>query len=159
MMRKDYVSWDECFMAMAMLIAQRSKDPSTQVGACIVNQNHIVMGLGYNGLPRGLNDDEYPWSKKDGNFSETKYPYVVHAELNAILNSQQRLAECTMYVTLFPCNECSKAIIQSGITRLVYFSDKHAHKESTIASKKMLQDAGVEVVEFENKNLQLKVEK
>lgn len=158
-MRKDYVSWDECFMAMAMLIAQRSKDPSTQVGACIVNQNHIVMGLGYNGLPRGLNDDDYPWSKKDGNFSETKYPYVVHAELNAILNSQQRLAECTMYVTLFPCNECSKAIIQSGITRLVYFSDKHAHKESTIASKKMLQDAGVEVVEFENKNLQLKVEK
>lgn len=158
-MRKDYVSWDECFMAMAMLIAQRSKDPSTQVGACIVNQDHIVMGLGYNGLPRGLNDDEYPWSKKDGNFSETKYPYVVHAEMNAILNSQQRLKNCIMYVTLFPCNECSKAIIQSGITKLIYFSDKHAHRESTIASKKMLQDAGVEVVVFENQSLLLKVEK
>lgn len=158
-MRKDYVSWDECFMSMAMLIAQRSKDPSTQVGACIVNKDNIVMGLGYNGLPRGLSDADYPWSKKDGNFSETKYPYVVHAELNAILNSQQRLADCTMYVTLFPCNECSKAIIQSGITKLIYFSDKHAHRESTIASKKMLRDAGVEVLEFENKNLQLKVEK
>lgn len=159
MMRHDYVSWDECFMAMAMLIAQRSKDPSTQVGACIVNQDHIVMGLGYNGLPRGLNDDDYPWSNKDGNFTDTKYPYVVHAELNAILNSQQRLKDCIMYVTLFPCNECSKAIIQSGITELIYFSDKHAHKESTIASKKMLIDAGIEIVEFENKKLSLKVEK
>lgn len=158
-MRNDYVSWDECFMAMAMLIAQRSKDPSTQVGACIVNEDHIVMGLGYNGLPRGLSDSDYPWSKKDGNFSETKYPYVVHAEMNAILNSQQRVRGCRMYVTLFPCNECSKAIIQSGITTLVYFSDKHAHTESTIASKKMLQDAGVHVVEFENQALRLKVEK
>lgn len=158
-MRQDYVTWDECFMAMAMLIAQRSKDPSTQVGACIVNENNIVMGLGYNGLPRGLSDEEYPWSNKEGEFSETKYPYVVHAELNAILNSQQRLNNCTIYVTLFPCNECSKAIIQSGITKLVYFSDKHAHKQSTIASKKMLRDAGVEVIEFLNKSLTLKVEK
>lgn len=158
-MRKDYVSWDECFMAMAMLIAQRSKDPSTQVGACIVNADHIVMGLGYNGLPRGLNDSEYPWSNKEGSFSKTKYPYVVHAELNAILNSQQKLKDCIIYVTLFPCNECSKAIIQSGITKLIYFSDKHAHKESTIASKKMLEDAGVEVIAFENQSLELKVVK
>lgn len=147
MRRKDVLSWDQYFMAMAHLSAKRSKDPSTQVGACIVNKQKRVVGLGYNGFPKGCNDDEFPW-EREGEFLETKYPYVVHAELNAILNSIQSLSDCTIYVSLFPCNECAKAIIQSGISCVVYESDKYAGTQENIASKKMFRDAGVELVQL-----------
>jgi dCMP deaminase len=140
--RENYISWDEYFMGVALLSGKRSKDPSTQVGACIVNQQNKIVGVGYNGLPIGLSDDEYPWVKQ-GDFLDTKYPYVCHAELNAILNSITGLHGCRIYVALFPCNECTKAIIQSGIKEVVYLSDKYAGQDIFIASKKMLDSAGV----------------
>lgn len=138
------LDWDQYFMAMAHLAAFRSKDPNTRVGACIVNRENRVVGLGYNGFPFGCRDQEYPW-QREGDFLETKYPYVVHAELNAILNSIKDLAGCTMYVSLFPCNECAKAIIQSGISRVVYEEDKYDGTEGNLASKRMFRDAGVEL--------------
>ena len=113
-MEKKVLTWDEYFMALAHLAAQRSKDPSTQVGACIVNEKNRIVGIGYNGMPSGCSDEEFPW-EREGETNQTKYPYVVHAELNAILNSIQNLANCRIYVSLFPCNECAKAIIQCGI--------------------------------------------
>ena len=134
-------------MAMAHLSAKRSKDPNTQVVACIVNAQKRVVGLGYNGFPKGCDDDEFPW-ERDGEFLKTKYPYVVHAELNAILNSIQDLNGCTIYVSLFPCNECAKAIIQSGIRCVVYESDKYNGTDENIASKMMFRDAGVELVQL-----------
>ncbi|MBK7099507.1 MAG: dCMP deaminase family protein [Sphingobacteriales bacterium] len=140
--RENYISWDEYFMGVALLSGKSSKDPSTQVGACIVNQQNKIVGVGYNGLPIGLSDDEYPWVKQ-GDFLDTKYPYVCHAELNAILNSITGLHGCRIYVALFPCNECTKAIIQSGIKEVVYLSDKYAGQDIFIASKKMLDSAGV----------------
>ena len=118
------LSWDEYFMGVAKLSSLRSKDPSTQVGCCIVNENKKIVAVGYNGMPLGCNDNDFPWSVKEGSLENTKYAYVVHAELNAILNSTQQLKGCTIYVSLFPCNECSKAIIQSGIKEIVYMSDK-----------------------------------
>lgn len=142
MKRENYIEWDEYFMGVALLSAMRSKDPNTQVGACIVNPEKKIIGVGYNGLPIGCSDDEYPW-EREGEFLETKYPFVCHAELNAILNSTKSLKGCTIYVALFPCHECSKAIIQSGIRELVYLSDKYNGTESNIASKKMLDSAGV----------------
>lgn len=143
MKRENYVSWDEYFMGVALLSAQRSKDPSTQVGACIVNDDKKIVGVGYNGFPMGCDDDELPW-EREGAFLETKYPYVCHAELNAILNSISRdLKGCIIYVALFPCNECAKAIIQSGIKEIVYLSDKYKHTDIVIASKRMLNQAGV----------------
>lgn len=132
-------------MSMAKIAAMRSKDPHTQVGACIVNRQKRIVGLGYNGFPRGCSDEEYSWDR-EGEFLETKYPYVVHAELNAILNSIQNLEGCSIYVSLFPCNECAKAIIQSGIDRVVYEDDKYCGSEGNTASKKMFADAGVELV-------------
>lgn len=147
MIRTNVLSWDAYFMSMAHLSAKRSKDPNTQVGACIVNKEKRVVGLGYNGFPKGCQDQEYPWDR-DGDFLDTKYPYVVHAELNAILNSIQSLQGCTIYVSLFPCNECAKAIIQAGITCVVYESDKYAGTESNLASKRMFRDAGVELVQL-----------
>ena len=141
MKRADYINWDEYFMGVAMLAARRSKDPSTQVGACIVSQDNIIISTGYNGMPKGCSDDEFPWEREG---EETKYPYVVHAELNAILNSNGRnLRGSRIYVALFPCNECAKAIIQSGIKEIIYLSDKYAHTPTTIASKRMLDAAGV----------------
>jgi dCMP deaminase len=141
--RTEYISWDEYFMGVALLSGRRSKDPSTQVGACIVNKQHKIVGAGYNGLPIGCSDDEFPWVKT-GEFLETKYPYVCHAELNAILNNiGMDLHGCRIYTALFPCNECSKAIIQSGITEVIFLSDKYAGSESCIASKRMLDTAGV----------------
>lgn len=140
--RTDYLSWDKYFMGVAILSSMRSKDPNTQVGACIVNEKNRIIGIGYNGLPIGLSDDEFPWGN-DGDFLDTKYPYVVHAEPNAILNSIEKLDNATIYVTLFPCNECAKLIIQSGIKELVYLSDKYDNSVSNIASKKMLDAAGV----------------
>lgn len=147
-MIKDHIlSWDQYFMAMAHLAAFRSKDPNTQVGACIVNPQKRVVGLGYNGFPRGCQDDCYPW-EREGDFLDTKYPYVVHAELNAILNSIQNLAGCTIYVSLFPCHECAKAIIQSGISRVIYESDKYNGTEDNTASKRMFYSAGIELVQL-----------
>ena len=146
-MRK-VLSWDEYFMALAHLSAVRSKDPSTQVGAVIVDSNNRVVGLGYNGFPRGCDDKEFPW-ERDGEFLNTKYPYVCHAELNAILNSIKSLKDCIIYVALFPCHECTKAIIQSGIKEIVYLSDKYTNTDSNRASKKMLDVAGVKYRRFE----------
>ena len=145
--RVDYISWDEYFMGVAILSSKRSKDPSTQVGACIVNNDKKIVGIGYNGFPIGINDDEFPWGK-NGNYVETKYPYVVHAEPNAILNATTSLKDCTIYVTLFPCCECAKLIIQSGIKEIVYISDKHSHDDSTIASKRLFEAAGVKLRQF-----------
>ena len=144
MKRMDYISWDEYFMGIAMLAAKRSKDPSTQVGCCIVSQDNIIISTGYNGMPKGCSDDEFPWDRKGENEAATKYPYVVHAELNAILNANGRdLRGSKLYVALFPCNECAKAIIQSGVKEVYYLSDKYADSMSTLASKRMLDAAGV----------------
>jgi dCMP deaminase len=130
-------------MGVALLSAQRSKDPSTQVGACIVNDKNKIVGAGYNGLPIGCHDDEFSWSK-EGDFMDTKYPFVCHAELNAILNNiGMDLKGCTIYTVLFPCNECTKAIIQSGISTVVYLSDKYEQSDSARASKLMLDKAGI----------------
>ena len=128
-------------MGIAMLAAMRSKDPNTQVGACIVNKDNIIVSTGYNGMPKGCSDDEYPWERTG---EATKYPFVVHAELNAILNAAGRnVRGSRIYVSLFPCNECAKAIIQSGIKEILYLSDKYADSMATLASKKMLDSAGV----------------
>ncbi|NLJ71149.1 MAG: dCMP deaminase family protein [Clostridiaceae bacterium] len=142
--REDYISWDEYFMGVALLSAQRSKDPNTQVGACVVNSDNKIVSVGYNGMPLGVSDDEFPWAR-EGEFLDTKYPYVCHAELNAILNNPgMSLKNCSIYVPLFPCNECCKAIIQSGIRKVFYLSDKYAATDSVIASKRMMDSAGVE---------------
>ncbi|MCX6320065.1 MAG: dCMP deaminase family protein [Bacteroidetes bacterium] len=142
--RQDYISWDEYFMGVALLSAKRSKDPSTQVGACIVNQKNKIVGAGYNGLPIGCDDDDFPW-EKTGDFLQTKYPYVCHAELNAILNNiGMDLHGCKIYTALFPCNECSKAIIQSGIKEVIYLSDKYEGNDVFKASRIMLEKAGVQ---------------
>ena len=141
MKREDYITWDEYFLGVAMLAARRSKDPNTQVGACIVSPDNIIISTGYNGLPNGCSDDEYPWAREG---EQTKYPYVVHAELNAILNANGRdLRGSRLYVALFPCNECAKAISQSGVKEVLYLSDKYANTPATVASKRMLDSAGV----------------
>ena len=143
MKRQDYITWDEYFMAVAILASMRSKDPSTQVGACIVGQNNIILSTGYNGFPIGCSDDEFPWDREG---DENKYPFVVHAELNAILNANGKsLKDAKIYVDLFPCNECAKAIIQSGIGEIVYLRDKYADTPAVIASKRMLTSAGVKL--------------
>jgi len=130
-------------MGIALLSGCRSKDPSTQVGACIVNKQNKIVGTGYNGLPIGCHDDQFPWDKQ-GDFLDTKYPYVCHAELNAILNNiGMNLQGCKIYTALFPCNECAKAIIQAGITEVVYLSDKYNGQDSAVASRRMLETAGV----------------
>ncbi|MDO9374006.1 MAG: dCMP deaminase family protein [Ferruginibacter sp.] len=141
--RQDYISWDEYFMGVALLSARRSKDPNTQVGACIINERNKIVGAGYNGLPIGCDDNEFPWQKQ-GEFLDTKYPYVCHAELNAILNNiGMDLQGCKIYTALFPCNECTKAIIQSGIKEVIYLSDKYAGTDTARASRRMLDTAGV----------------
>ena len=141
---RNNISWDEYFMGVALLSAKRSKDPNTKVGACIVNTSKRIVGIGYNGLPFGCDDNEYPWTNdKSGPYLDTKYPYVVHAEPNAILNSTSNLENASIYVTLFPCNECAKLIIQSGIKHIYYMDDKYKDEESSIASRRMLDSAGV----------------
>lgn len=143
MKREGYLSWDEYFMAVAILSAQRSKDPSTQVGACIANEANKIVGVGYNGFPQGCSDEQLPWDR-EGDFLNTKYPYVCHAELNAVLNSISKdLQNCRIYVDLFPCNECTKVIIQSGIKEVVYLSDKYGDTDPVKASKRMLDLAKV----------------
>lgn len=142
MKRKDYISWDTYFMGIAKLSSLRSKDPSTQVGACIVTPNHEIVGIGYNGFPKGISDDDFPW-QSEGSFHETKYPYVVHAEANAILNATRDVKGCRIYVTLFPCHECTKLIIQSGITEIIYVSNKDEDKDFHHAAMKMLTHTNV----------------
>lgn len=147
--RSNYISWDEYFMGVALLAAERSKDPSTQVGACIVNKDKKIISTGYNGMPRGTSDDDVSW-EREGDFAETKYPYVCHAELNAILNNPgTSLAGCSIYVALFPCNECAKAIIQSGISEVVYLSDKYSGTPANTVSKRMLERADVRLRRLE----------
>ena len=150
MKRTDYISWDEYFMGIALFSAQRSKDNSTQVGACIVNDDKKIVSVGYNGMPTGCLDDDMPWERTGENALDTKYPFVCHAELNAILNSSMHgINGATLYVTLFPCNECAKAIIQCGIKRVVYLENKYADTESVKASVFMLEKCGVKVEAYQ----------
>lgn len=142
MARTNYLSWEEYFMGIAKLTSQRSKDPVTQVGACIVNSENKIVGIGYNGFPRGISDNDLPWGKI-GDFLDTKYPYVCHAEMNSILNAYGSVKNCTLYTTLFPCNECTKLLIQSGIKEVIYDNDKHNEQESTIASRIMLDKVNI----------------
>ena len=146
--REGYLSWDEYFMGVARLAGMRSKDPNTQVGACIVSEDNKILSIGYNGFPMGCSDDEFPWDR-EGDELNTKYVYTVHSELNAILNYRGGSLEgAKMYVSLFPCNECAKAIIQAGIKTIVYACDKYADTPSVIASKRMLDAAGVQYYKY-----------
>ena len=154
---EDYISWDEYFMGVAMLTGMRSKDPNTQVGACIVSADHKILSMGYNGLPTGCSDDEFPWGR-EGAPLENKYLFTTHSELNAILNYRGGSLEgSTIYVSLFPCNECAKAIIQAGIKRIVYDSDKYDGTPSVVASKRMLKAAGVVMQKYEHTNREITI--
>lgn len=153
----DYISWDEYFMGVAILSGKRSKDPNTKVGACIVTEEKRIVGVGYNGFPTGCSDENFSW-EREGEYLDTKYPYVCHAELNAILNSIKSTKNCTIYVGLFPCNECAKAIIQSGIKEIVYLSDKYEGTDTDIASKKMLDASGIKYRKMECKEQQIVLE-
>lgn len=146
--RKDYISWDNYFMGVALLSSKRSKDPVTQVGACIVSSDKKIIGIGYNGFPIGISDQEYSWDKSE-DYLNSKYPYVVHAEANAILNANNDLKDTTLYVTLFPCNECAKLIIQSKVKEVVYLHDSKALDLSTLASKRMFNSAGIKYRQLE----------
>lgn len=152
-MKFDNISWDEYFMSIALLSSLRSKDGNTKVGACIVSDDHKVLSLGYNGMPLGVSDEEIPWagSKENKPYLETKYPYVCHAELNAILNSNHNLKGSTLYVTLFPCNECTKAVIQAGIKKVVYLSDKYHDTDAEVAARRMLDMAKISYVHYEGR--------
>ncbi len=148
MKRSGYLSWDEYFMGVAIMSGMRSKDPNSQVGCCIVSEDNKILSMGYNGFPKGCSDDEFPWDR-EGSDLETKYFYVTHSELNAILNYRGGSLEgAKLYVSLFPCNECAKAIIQAGIKTVVYDSDKYALSPATIASKRMLDSAGVRYYQY-----------
>ena len=156
--REDYLSWDEYFMGVAMLSGMRSKDPSTQVGCCIVSPDNKILSMGYNGFPTGCSDDDFPWAREGEDPLETKYVYSTHSELNAILNfNGTTLADARLYVTLFPCNECAKAIIQAGITTVVYDSDKYADTDSTIASKRMMDAAGVRYYQYKRSDRTIEI--
>lgn len=149
--RKEYSSWDETFMLSAVVTSSRSKDPSSQVGACIVGKDNRILSLGYNGAPNGWNDDEFPWQRENENYNYTKYPYVIHGEMNALLNykgDSKDLIGATVYVTLFPCSNCAKFLAQAGIKRVVYLSDKYKDTPDNIASKICLKSCGVVFEEF-----------
>lgn len=146
--RNNYLEWDTYFMGLALLSSQRSKDPGTQVGACIVKDNHIV-SMGYNGFPNGCSDDDFPWNSEADDVLEVKNTYVCHAELNAILNASTNLKGTTIYVTFFPCNECTKAIIQAGIKRVVYLDDRNHNKPMIVAARKMMKASGVEFIQYQ----------
>ena len=155
--RTDYISWDEYFMGVAKLSGMRSKDPSTQVGACIVSADNKILSMGYNGFPRGCSDDEFPWCR-EGEPLDSKYFYSTHSELNAILNYRGGSLEgAKLYVSLFPCNECAKAIIQAGIKTIVYDCDKYDKTPSVIASKRMLDAAGVRYYKYNRTNREIKI--
>lgn len=156
--RSNYISWDEYFMGIALLSGERSKDPNSQVGACIVSPDNKILSIGYNGFPIGCSDDEISWDR-EGDFVDTKYPYVCHSELNAILNyTGSTLKQSRIYVTLFPCNECAKAIIQSGIKEVIYMSDKYKDTDSVKVSKKMLDMAGVKYTQYKSKGVKLELD-
>ena len=156
--RNDYISWDEYFMAVALLAGHRSKDPNTQVGSCIVSRDNKILSMGYNGFPIGCSDDEFPWAREGGPL-ETKYSYIVHSELNAILNFRGGSLEgAKLYVSLFPCNECAKAIIQAGITTVIYGGDKYADTPSVIASKRMLDKAGVRYYPYQKTGRKIEID-
>ena len=156
--REDYISWDEYFMGIAFLSGQRSKDPHTQVGACIVSQDNKILSMGYNGFPTGCSDDEFPWNR-DGDPLDNKYFYTTHSELNAILNYRGgSLDGAKLYVSLFPCNECAKAIIQSGIREIIYDSDQYDGTPSVIASKRMLDAAGVKYHKYRHSGRKITLE-
>ena len=156
--RKDYISWDEYFMGVAKLSGMRSKDPNSQVGACIVSQDNKILSMGYNGFPRACSDDEFPWAR-EGDAFDTKYVYVVHSELNAILNYRGGSLEgAKLYVSMFPCNECAKAIIQSGIKKVIYDINKYPDSVSVLASKRMLRAAGIEVYQYQNTGRKIEIE-
>lgn len=156
--RSNYISWDEYFMGIALISGERSKDPNSQVGACIVSPDNKILSIGYNGFPIGCSDDEIPWDR-EGDFVDTKYPYVCHSELNAILNyTGSTLKQSRIYVTLFPCNECAKAIIQSGIKEVIYMSDKYKDTDSVKVSKKMLDMAGVKYTQYKSKGVKLELD-
>ena len=157
--RKDYISWDEYFMGVATLSAMRSKDPNTQVGACIISQDNKILSMGYNGMPIGCDDDEFPWNRESEDPYDNKYFYSTHSELNAILNYRGGSLEgAKIYVTLFPCNECAKAIIQCGIKKVIYKDDKYADTSEVRASKRMLQAAGVEFVPYKKSDKVIEVD-
>ncbi|MDD4184602.1 MAG: dCMP deaminase family protein [Candidatus Izemoplasmatales bacterium] len=156
MKRNNYISWDEYFMGVAKLSSMRSKDDSSQVGACIVNEKNRIIGIGYNGFPVGCDDDDFPW-EREGAFLDTKYPYVVHAEPNAILNSSVSLDGSRMYVTLFPCNECAKLIIQSGIREVIFLEDKYLGTDADLAAKRLFKAAGVKYRRLENYNIEVSI--
>lgn len=145
--RDNHISWDECFMRMSYIIAERSKDPSTQTGAVVVNEKNIVVGMGYNGWPRGIESGDLPWDR-EGSLEDTKYAYVCHAEENAIYNSNNSTEGGKIYCTLFPCNECAKTIIQNGIKEVVYDSNKYDDTPAVKASKKMFKLAGVKLRQY-----------
>ncbi len=155
--REKYINWDEYFMGVALLSAERSKDPNSQVGACIVSSDNKILSIGYNGFPIGCSDNEISW-EREGEFIDTKYPYVCHAELNAILNyTGTTLKESKIYVSLFPCNECAKAIIQCGIKEIIYMCDKYADTDSVKVSKKMFDMSGVKYTKYESKGTELNI--
>lgn len=156
MKRTDYLAWDEYFMGVAVLSSMRSKDDTSQVGACIVNQRNRIVGIGYNGFPIGCDDDDFPW-EREGEFLETKYPYVVHAEPNAILNSSVDLAGSRIYVTLFPCNECAKLIIQSGIKEIIFLEEKYAGTDMDKAAKRLFAAAAIKTRKLENFRLEVTI--
>ncbi|MFH1790230.1 MAG: dCMP deaminase family protein [bacterium] len=145
--RHNFISWDECFMRIAHVIAQRSKDPSTQAGAVIVDSDNIVVGLGYNGMPRGIENDKFPWNR-EGKLSETKYAYVCHAEENAVYNANNSTKNCKIYCTLFPCNECAKTLIQNRISEVIFQSDKYRDDETCIAARRMFDATGVKYRQY-----------
>lgn len=156
--RQNYINWDEYFMGIALLSAERSKDPNSQVGACIVSEDNKILSIGYNGFPVGCNDDELSW-EREGDYKETKYPYVCHAELNAILNyTGSTIKGSKMYVALFPCNECAKAIIQSGIKEVIYKSDKYKDTDSVKVSKKMFDMAGIKYEQYKSREIKLELD-
>ncbi|XP_049878443.1 deoxycytidylate deaminase-like isoform X5 [Pectinophora gossypiella] len=157
--REGYIDWTEYFMAMAVLAAKRSKDPSCQVGACVVNKDKKIVGIGYNGMPLGCNDDEFPWGKNTPSPLDSKFLYVCHAEMNAIMNKNSAdVKDCTIYVGRFPCNECAKIIIQSGIKEVVFLSEKNAHNPKNIASKRMFDAAGVEYWQYKPTHKQIVID-
>lgn len=156
--RKDYISWDEYFMGVAYLSGMRSKDPNTQVGACIVSPSNKILSMGYNGLPVGCDDDTFPWNRESEDPYDNKYFYSAHSELNAILNYRGGSLEgAKIYVTLFPCNECAKAIIQCGIKKVIYAEDKYSDTSSVRASKRMMEAAGVEYIPYEKTDKEIKI--
>lgn len=156
--REDYINWDEYFMGVAQLSGYRSKDPNTQVGCCIVSDDNKILSMGYNGFPRGCSDEDFPWDREGESLDKTKYAYVTHAELNAILNYRGGSLEgARLYVSLFPCNECAKAIIQAGIKCVIYDSDKYEGTPSSKAARKLFDHAGVEYIPYSRSGREIKI--